>query len=78
MNIKHCDSWPVGSLMLYDNHPKDLRPYRQSSFYHVDIGLIVTNDGDFTVMVMWGTKSKKRILSYDVRTLNPVVISHVL
>ena len=46
------------------------------SLLHVGRGIVVANDGDTTIEVLWDENCKQRMCVYDVRVLNYKVIRH--
>jgi hypothetical protein len=70
-SIRRIDTWLPGTLMVFDNSSvADLGQHRA----HRAVGIVVSNDGDHTIVVAWPDNCAKRICEYDTRFLNAGVI----
>ena len=70
--IKDVHSWPPGSAMAFNNHE-----FADNDRRHFAVGLVIFNDGDGTIMVMWPGHCKEHMKTYDVKSLNEQVIRKV-
>lgn len=81
-DIRKIATWPPGSIMVFDN-AMVIEESRKSDLAMIDaithfgFGLVVANDGDKRIHVIWDSNCSKAYLSYDVRFLNPKVIYRV-
>jgi hypothetical protein len=83
--VQDIKSWPPGSTMCYDNrdlmrqllNEKHITQKQHDEQVHFGLGLVVTNDGKQIIHVVWDNVSNEKFKEYDVRFLNPLVISRV-
>lgn len=65
MNIHAIETWPPGSLMAF------------RSSVHQGVGIVIHNDGEGRISVVWGANCRDLFCTYSVKSLNVSVISRV-
>lgn len=81
-DIHDIKTWPPGAVMLFDNRV-ELEKLRKEDLSstdavpHVGFGLVVANNGSGRIQVLWDENCARRYLMYEVRMLNPKVISRI-
>ena len=76
-DIHDIKTWPPGTFILYDNREECRKRMDARIVPHQGIGLVVANDGEHMIRVVWGGNCREVYLTYDVRHLNDAVIFHV-
>lgn len=75
-NIHKIESWPPGTFMVFDNSQvQSVIDGREKK--HVALGIVVANDGDSKLRVLWGANCGRPYCEYHVFGLNPNVIFHM-
>ena len=77
-DIKSIKTWPPGAFMAFDNRQALKNMGNEDEGHeHVAIGMVVANDGEGKIRVLWGANCSRPFLTYDVEKLNPNVIRRV-
>lgn len=79
MNINDIKTWPPGAIMLFDNREQVKKQFKSDSRVkpHVGFGIVLANDGEGTIWVIWDSNCRDMFTEYFVKSLNTLVISRV-
>lgn len=82
MNIQTIKAWPPGAFMMFDNRAAVERARKEDLSMpdvrtHVGVGVVLANDGAGTIWVLWDSGCRDMFTEYNVKTLNPNVISRI-
>lgn len=64
INIHDIATWTPGTMMRMD----------VNGFFA--LGIVVSNDGNSAITVVWDSRCHQQFRTYNVRSLSPIVVSH--
>jgi hypothetical protein len=76
-DIHAIKTWPPGAFMAYDNRSIVRSSGAPEDKIHVGLGMVIANDGEGLIRVLWGANCSRPYLEYEVKKLNVNVISRV-
>ncbi len=74
--IREIKSWPPGSMMQYYVMQDDPDAGEETALFYA-LGIVIANDGNDSITVMWSPHCHEKFSTYSVHGLNGAVISRV-